>query len=549
MKRVTSFLLVLALMLSGACLYSQNIIVVNSNADSGEGSFRQAIADALDGDSIVIPGNFTVTIESELTIDKNLSINGQGATIQVTESGVSAIRIFTLNNPALTEGALYNLTLKGGNVQGRHATASNVLNCGGIMLLDVTCTLHLENVSFLDSKGTYSGAFQQNNVNANVTLKSCVFSGNSAINNAGGLYNKGFMTITDCTFTNNSTTHNGSAIVTNKALDAYKCVFKENTASTTTNGAYGGVIFNTNNGTYANFTDCLFADNTAEARGAAVFGQSGNAETTIGFTNCTFYNNTSNVEASVSSNNAGSIFTTYAGITNLINCTMVGNTSKLNGIAFIRDLNTVKVNIVNSIVAYNYVGANTNDLTNSGTGIVDANTSILGTTTGTIGQTDAISFSYSPESNLFATFTTSGNRKPLLHEDGTVKLSGQNSVAYEAGKSSLTGFTIPTHDQLGYLRGTPPCVGAVEYDLSTGIKSFDTERVKLSIYPNPATDYINIITDFTIGKVELVDISGKTVLLSKNPSTVMSLNSIVSGMYLLRAYTTEGIITQKFYIK
>lgn len=549
MKKITKFLFVLASVLLGANLYAQSVITVSSNTDSGEGSLRQAIADASAGDSIVIPSNFEITIVSEITIDKNLSINGQGATIRVTEPGVSAIRIFTLNNAGLTEGSLYNLNLRGGNVQGRHATASNVLNCGGIMLLDVTCTLYMENVSFLDSKGTYAGAFQQNNINANVTLKSCTFSGNSSINNAGALYNKGIMTLTDCTFTNNSTTHNGSAIVTNKAMDAYNCVFRYNNASLTTNGAYGGVVFNTNNSTYANFTNCLFADNIAEARGAAVFGQSGNAETTISFTNCTFHNNTSNVEASVTSNNAGGVFTTYAGITNLINCTLVGNTAKLNGIAFIRDLNTIKVNIVNSIIAYNYVGASTNDLTNSGTAIVDANTNIIGTTTGTIGQTDAINFSYSPESNLFASYSTTGNRKPLLNADGTVKLSGQYSIAYRSGKSSLTGFSIPTHDQLGIARSTPPCVGAVEYNISTDNKSLTSEILNMSIFPNPAKDYINLTADMKISKVEIIDISGKTVLLSHYPSTHIALNMLESGIYLIRAYHAEGVITKRLQIQ
>lgn len=547
MRKIRQLLLVLTAMLFSTGVFAQNVHSVSSTADSGAGTLRQLLTDASPGDSIVIPADSEIVILSELTIDKNVSINGQGSTIRVAEPGVSAIRVFTLINADLTDGGLYNLILKGGNIQGRHATASNILNCGAILLIDVACTFRIENVEFLDSKGTYAGAFQQNNVNANVVLNACTFSGNTAINNAGALYNKGFMTMDNCSFLNNSTTHNGAAIVSNKSLSVSGSLFKSNVAATTTNGAYAGAIFNTGNGSLADFTDCLFVENTADTRGAAVFGQSGNTETTINFTNCTFYNNTSNAEASLASNNAGGVFTTYAGIVNFVNCTMVGNTARLNGVAFIRDLNTIKVNVVNSIIAYNYTGETLTDLTNSGAGIVEVNTSILGNASGAVNQIGAIGFSYNPESNLFATYYSAGNRMPVLEEDGTVKLSGVNSIAYKAGKSTLEGFTIPATDQLGAVRPTPPSVGAVEYNVSTAIQLPASST--FTFYPNPAKDNIHLSSDVKISSIELIDLSGSTVLYVANPMGAVSLQNIQSGIYLLRARSAEGMSTSKINIQ
>jgi len=550
MKKITIFCLISLMMLIGSGLMAQNVLTVSSDQDSGTGTLRQLIADATAGDSIVIPGNYVIILTSELSFDKNLRINGQGATIQVAEPGVSAIRIFTITSTNLTSAGLYNLVLKGGNVQGRHATASNILNCGGTILIDVPCNFIFENVSFLDSKGTYAGAFQQNNTGTSTTLKSCTFTGNSSINNAGAIYNKGTMILTDCLFSNNSTTHNGSAIVTNKNLNAENCNFTGNIASITTNGSYGGVIFNTNNSAIiglASFKNCIFANNTAEARGAAIFGQSGGTTTTTDFTNCTFYNNISNVEASVTSNNAGSIFTSYAGITNFINCTITGNISKLNGIAFIRDLNTVQVNFINTIIAYNYVGENINDLTNNGAGIVYSNYSIIGSSTGTISNNNPVSFTYTPQSSLFSQYTTTGVKKPLLHEDGTVKLSGQSSVAYQSGVQTLAGYTIPTLDQIGIARDNPPCLGAVEYVVSTKVDK-NTE-INLTVFPNPATDVLYISGNISISRVEIIDLSGKKVLCIDQPTNTVPLNGISGGMYIVRISAAEGQILKKITIK
>lgn len=529
-------------------------IIVTTNADSGAGSLRQAISDAIPGDTIVIPGNYTITLSSELSLDKNLVIDGQGATIQVAEPGITPLRIFTLENANLTYAAFHNLILKGGNIQGRHATASNVLNCGGIILLNTASDLYFENVSFLNSKATYAGAFQQNSTSSTVTMKSCSFSENSAINNAGAIYNKGNMILTECSFIQNSTTHNGSAIVTNNTLDANKCIFRNNTASTTTNGSYGGVIFNTNNGTIsvgkASFSNCLFANNTAEARGAGVFGQSGSTETITNFTNCTFHNNVSSVEASVASNNAGSIFTSYAGIINFIHCTLTGNTAKLNGIAYIRDLNTVKVNVINSIITYNYAGENQLDLSNAGAGIVTTYNSIIGNASGTISNTNPVAFTYNPETSLFDSYSTTGLKMPVLNTDGTVKLSGKTSIAYQAGIAALEGYSIPSTDQMGVTRATTPCIGAVEFvDPGQGSGVTDTEENHPLIYPNPARNEIYLTNPAEVIQVTLYDVLGRKVLETTVFSNGINLKELGSGIYIAKIQTRKETLTQSVRIK
>src|ERR1051326_3250798 len=86
-------------------------ITVNSTADDGPGSLRQAIAAASNGDKINIVVNGTITLTSgELLVDKSLTIKGSGAYGVI--SGNSASRVLhitpgtavTLDSLTITNG-------------------------------------------------------------------------------------------------------------------------------------------------------------------------------------------------------------------------------------------------------------------------------------------------------------------------------------------------------------------------------------------------------------------------------------------------------------
>ena len=81
MERYTQFRLAAILILSFALtLFTQAADqVVTNNANSGAGSFRQAITDVTAGGTITFnlsAGNETITIASELVIIKAMTING-----------------------------------------------------------------------------------------------------------------------------------------------------------------------------------------------------------------------------------------------------------------------------------------------------------------------------------------------------------------------------------------------------------------------------------------------------------------------------------------
>ena len=113
-----------------AALPMAPLTVTNTN-DSGAGSLRQAIADAVSGDTITFnlsgcPCTITLT-SGELVINKNLTISGPGAS-QLTISGGNTSRVFFINpgaagattgppatNPTVT---ISNLTVANGKANG-----------------------------------------------------------------------------------------------------------------------------------------------------------------------------------------------------------------------------------------------------------------------------------------------------------------------------------------------------------------------------------------------------------------------------------------------
>ena len=53
-----------------------NAAQVTSDGDEGEGSLRQVISDAEEGDTITFSDSFTITLGSPITIYKNIEIDG-----------------------------------------------------------------------------------------------------------------------------------------------------------------------------------------------------------------------------------------------------------------------------------------------------------------------------------------------------------------------------------------------------------------------------------------------------------------------------------------
>jgi len=237
---------------------------VTSNADSGAGTLRRAIADVCDNATITFSDNFTIVLASELTISKNLTIDGGGHS--VTLSGNNAGRVLYVNSGVTF--SLLSITVANGRCNG----------CDGGGLYNDYGTVNLTNVLFSgNSANNYGGGVVSLGP---LTVTDSTFSGNSASLCGGGICNWSTATVTGSTFSGNGGTYYGAGLYSQGILNISSSTFSGNNA-----GYWGGGIRN-GFGT-ANVTNVTFSGNSAYVSG----GGFSNYCATATVTNSTFFGN------------------------------------------------------------------------------------------------------------------------------------------------------------------------------------------------------------------------------------------------------------------
>jgi hypothetical protein len=177
-----------------------NTLTVTSFADSGAGTLRDAIASASSGDTIVFASDMAIVLASELTLNKDLTIDGSGRSVAVV--GGNGVRAFYVNSGVVAQ--IKHLTLQNGNV-----TAAN--GFGGAIYNDANGTLTLTDCTLAYNAAYHAGAIF--NIGTLSVVGSTLY-GNSAQNSGGAIYNTaGTLTVTNSTFANNSASADAGAVL------------------------------------------------------------------------------------------------------------------------------------------------------------------------------------------------------------------------------------------------------------------------------------------------------------------------------------------------
>lgn len=261
-------------------------ITVNSNADSGADSLRNAIASANAGDSIKfgLDGIPTITLLSTLVVDKDLVIDGAD-TPNLTISGNQSAQVFVVN-------------------AGVTVTLANVAVISGY------------------SRDAYGGGIHNK---GHLTLVGSVIAGNrSDGGGGGGIYNDAFATasVARSNFLCNSAQNAGGAIYNRGILNVTGSAFTCNIAYSET-GAEGGGIYNDASGV-ASLTNSTLANNMSSGSSGDSSSSGGglyNAGSITALANMTFVGNFVGIDGS-----GGGIYNSGT-IVALTHNTFFGNTS------------------------------------------------------------------------------------------------------------------------------------------------------------------------------------------------------------------------------
>ena len=298
------------------------ITVTNGN-DSGAGSLRDAIALAGKGDTIVFDGDYTITLDSQLVITQNLTIDGSGHEVilsgndtgRVAQVGSAVHVTFDRLTIAHGNGDQYGGGIyidSGGVVTLTRSTlfSNTAIQSGGGVRCSTRGTLTVQDTTFLsntagDGAGifTYSplmvldstftgnrarsdgGGISQ--VSATLTVQGGTFTGNSAVDTGGGISSSGRATVQDSTFTDNSADTGGAIHNQGGTMRLTHDTFLKNMAGEGYNEGGGGIM--NKQGTLT-VTHCIVAENSEDDGdgGAGIH----NYEGTLMVDNCAIYGNT-----------------------------------------------------------------------------------------------------------------------------------------------------------------------------------------------------------------------------------------------------------------
>jgi hypothetical protein len=464
------------------------VVAMNAN-DSGPGSLRQAIADICPSGTINFDGDYTITLASTLTIDKDLTIDGAGHAVVL--SGNYAVRVIYVS-----PGVKFNLQ----NLTVANGSCSPNDYCDGGGLWNNRGLVTVANSTFAGNAATWAGGGLKNSLGT-VVITNSLFSGNRATGLwggpgwGGGINNQGTLTITNSTLISNTTSDAGEGAGLANWLDAI--LYVSNTNFTDNQSGQGGGL------TVLDRGRVTVADSTFSGNSAVDWGGGIKSWGVLTVTNSTFLRNTagvggagiinSNMSVVLSSTFAFNQVTTTAwggagiineGTINVLNSTFISNTSAAGGGGFYTKDGTA--NIVNSTFAGNsashggglvhYMG-NTNVINSTFSGNTGSycaggicgwfsgsafqNSLFANNTNGNCGGYFDAANNLADDTSCGAGFTTSSTI--LLGALGTYG-GGTQIFPLLPGSAAIdaTSTNCPATDQRGVVRGATCDLGAYE---------------------------------------------------------------------------------------
>lgn len=224
----------------GASPANAATLVVTTGTNSGAGSLREALSNAVNGDTITFASNVTdITLTSALpTVTVGLTITGPGADILTIHRDASAasFRVF-----AFAPGASQTVTISGVKISGGDATPGGGIGFNG----STGSKLNLSKVSVVDNNSGYGGGIDATgNQGSSVLIDSSTISGNTTNGgvscgycNGAGMKAEVPTTIINSTFSGNRAGDNGGGIKVDSNVTIINSTFANNSA----NGEGGGI--------------------------------------------------------------------------------------------------------------------------------------------------------------------------------------------------------------------------------------------------------------------------------------------------------------------
>ena len=112
-------------------------------------------------------------------------------------------------------------------------------------------------------------------------------------------------------------------------------------------------------------------------------------------------------------------------------------------------------------------------------------------------------------------------------------------------------FSLTSSDNTGGYMNTPNffCLDnfTTSNALAVGITEITTNENNVSVYPNPASEELNVRTALPFTHSEIINQLGEVVI-SSNQNTI-KLNELTSGIYFIKTYNNNSLLSTKKFVK
>jgi PKD repeat protein len=209
----------------------------------------------------------------------------------------------------------------------------------------------------------------------------------------------------------------------------------------------------------------------------------------------------------------------------------------------------------NDQVAFRFAFKSDEGVTGAGAAVDDIE--ITGASNGPL-PLNLLSFTAVKENKDAALQWTTANEVNVAYFDIERSWNGAvfSAIARKAAQNGLSN-SYALKDLLGNIANRPSNTtfyrlkmvdkdGKYRYSNIEVLKWADLQNSKVSITPNPFNNYIQVTTLLKISQVQLIDNSGHVLASSASlNSGRFNVPAVPTGMYYLRIYTSEGVITEK----
>lgn len=266
---------------------ARDFVVLNAN-DSGNGSLRGILTNSPDYVTFtnMLSGRTIHLTSGELVVSNIMIIDASVLPDGVAIDAGKNSRVLEISNANVT---LDSLTLTNGYA----GTFQPPAAMGGAVLVDGDGALNASNCVFSGNLATLDGGGIYEN-GGTVILSDCIVRGNSADGSGGAISGWGATSLSDCTLSNNSAQDAGGIYSYNGTLTLINCTLSRNSAYEA-----GGIDCSA----ALTLNQCVFSGNSATDIGGGMQAHGG----AIAATNCTFFGNSAYAGGAIESGDQGDL--------------------------------------------------------------------------------------------------------------------------------------------------------------------------------------------------------------------------------------------------